>query len=117
MSEHTPAPWVVSPLSDLMVSADRGDHQIPLAFIYGPSFAERSEVGRRALADARLIAAAPELLDVLDRISGELKGALSLLEPVCRREFGNSNYNILVGLVQEAKAVITKATPSPLQTA
>ncbi|WP_439586943.1 hypothetical protein [Hydrogenophaga sp.] len=37
----------------------------PLGFIYGPSFAEDSEVGRRALADTRLCAAAPDLLEAL----------------------------------------------------
>jgi len=60
---HTPGPWTVSPLSDFIFSADCGDHQQPIGFIYGPAFAERSEVGRRAMANAVLCAAAPDLLD------------------------------------------------------
>lgn len=67
MSEqkHTPGPWVISPLSEMIFSADMGDHQRPIGFIYGPAFAERSEVGRTAMANAVLCAAAPEMLEAL----------------------------------------------------
>ncbi|WP_157970119.1 hypothetical protein [Pelagibacterium sediminicola] len=63
--KHTPGPWVVSPLSEMIFSAYMGDHQRPIGFIYGPAFAERSEVGRTAIANAVLCAAAPNMLEAL----------------------------------------------------
>jgi hypothetical protein len=65
VSPHTPGPWVTGNTDPLLFGAKRGNGAEPLGFVYGPSFPERSEVGRRALANARLAAAAPELLECL----------------------------------------------------
>lgn len=58
---HTPGPWI----ADGLVIVTKGVKSI--GFIYGPSFPERSDLGRRALADAGLAAAAPDLLEALRR--------------------------------------------------
>ncbi len=62
---HTPGPWAVSKNTRLVFGAQQGLGLEPLGFIYGPSFEERSVVGRRAMADCVLCAAAPELLEAL----------------------------------------------------
>ena len=66
-AKHTPGPWVVGNQNPLNFGQPRGNGTEPIGFVYGPSCPERSEVGRRALADARLIAAAPELLEALKK--------------------------------------------------
>lgn len=63
--QHTPGPWVVGNQDPLNFGVRRGQGTEPIGFVYGPSFPERSEVGQRALANARLIAAAPDLLEAL----------------------------------------------------
>lgn len=65
MSKHTPGPWRVGNTEPLLFGRPQGNGSVPIGFVYGPSFSERSEVGQRALADARLCAAAPELLEAL----------------------------------------------------
>jgi len=68
-SKHTPGPWRVSHDSPMIFGAERGPGMEPLGFVYGPTaFPERSEYGQRAMADARLIAAAPEMLAALQHI-------------------------------------------------
>ena len=62
---HTPGPWVVGNQDPLNFGKQRGNGTEPIGFVYGPSFPERSELGREALSNARLIAAAPELLEAL----------------------------------------------------
>jgi hypothetical protein len=69
MSKHTPGPWVVGNQDPLNFGVPRGWGTEPIGFVYGPSFPEHSEVGQRALANARLIAAAPELLEALRSIA------------------------------------------------
>lgn len=66
MSKHTPGPWVVCNTDPLMFGAKRGNGSEPLGFVYGPAFAERSGVGQCALANCRLISAAPELYEALE---------------------------------------------------
>ena len=65
MSKHTPGPWVVGNQDPLHFGKQRGNGTEPIGFVYGPVFPERSELGQRALADARLIACAPEMLEAL----------------------------------------------------
>ena len=68
MSKHTPGPWVVGNVDPLNFGVLRDWGIDPIGFVYGPSFPERSEVGQRALANARLIAVAPELLEALKEL-------------------------------------------------
>lgn len=65
MSKHTPGPWVVGNQDPLNFGPRRGQGTEPIGFVYGPSFPERSEVGQRALANARLIAAAPQMYEYI----------------------------------------------------
>ena len=59
MTAHTPGPWFVDGL--IVTAREKGS----IGFAYGPSMPEKSAVGRESLANARLIASAPELLDAL----------------------------------------------------
>jgi len=68
IAQHTPGPWAVSKNTPLIFGRTQGAGLEPLGFIYGPPFEERSEVGRRAKADVALCAAAPELLDVAQKL-------------------------------------------------
>ena len=67
MSKHTEGPWAVSQNTSFVFGQQQGPGLLPLGFIYGPSFAEDSDLGRRALADTRLCAAAPDLLEALQK--------------------------------------------------
>ena len=42
----------------------------------------------------------------LARLSNEVLGSLPLMEPLARREFGNSNYAILMQRAQEARTLL-----------
>jgi hypothetical protein len=64
-----------------------------------------------ALSNARLIAAAPDMLQALIKLSNEVLGSLPLMQALCRREFGNSNYNILIQRAEEARAMAKAASP------
>ena len=72
MNQHTPGPWKVWQGSSIVKEMD--GYQAHIGFAYMPSFAERSETGRRALADARLMAAAPEMLAALKDVARHLNG-------------------------------------------
>ena len=80
MSGHTPGPWRVSTQNEFIFGAVRGNGMEPIGFVYAPAFAERSEVGRRAMANARLIAAAPELLEQLQSAVLQMEMAASCIE-------------------------------------
>jgi len=71
MSRHTPGPWSVGNTDPLLFGVKRGNGMAPIGFVYGPSFPERSALGSEALANARLIAAAPDLLEALQMIYSE----------------------------------------------
>ncbi len=63
-------------------------------------------------ADGRLIAAAPELLEALDRLTGEAWACFGMNEEGCRQLFGNTNYSIVCEWIEKAKTAIAKATAS-----
>ena len=112
MSTHTPGPWFVD---GLIVSAA---HKGSVAFAYGPSFAERSEVGRESLANARLIAAAPDLLEALQDLIDcpffidEATVSRSGLEETMKQHPFQVVGNMSVSLqrMRNARAAISKAT-------
>lgn len=89
MSKSTPGPWKVVP-----------------ELLDGDTFAIDDETRANAL----LIATAPDLLDALVKLSNEVLGSMSLVEPSMRREIGNTNYNLLIQRAEEARVLIAKAT-------
>jgi len=72
MSAHTPGPWAVSQNTHLVFGRADGPGLEPIGFVYGPSFADQSAVGLRAMADCRLIAAAPEMFREVVALYAEL---------------------------------------------
>lgn len=60
-------------------------------------------------ANARLFAAAPDLLTALIKLTNEVLGSLPLMEPLARREFGNTNYQLIIQRAEESLATIAKA--------
>ena len=50
-----------------------------------------------------------ELAAALTRLSNEVLGSLPLMEPLARREFGNTNYNLIIQRAEEARAALAKA--------
>jgi hypothetical protein len=42
----------------------------------------------------------------LTKLSNEVLGSLPLMEQLCRHEFGNTNYNILIQRAEEARAIL-----------
>jgi hypothetical protein len=61
------------------------------------------------LRDEQIRDAAHDLLEALIKLSNEVLGTLPLIEAFARREFGNTNYNILIQRAEEARAAIAKA--------
>ena len=62
MSEHTPPPWHVDSTDDGQIR-EAGSHTVARAWHLGP-------IKNQAAANARLIAAAPDMLAALDSIMG-----------------------------------------------
>lgn len=95
MSKHTPGPWTFR--------NGRSVHSAEKSIALCQTGLARKSVPSpdECMANARLIAAAPELLE-------ELKRALYVLETVAR----NDGYDTEVGIVPTVRAVIAKATGS-----
>lgn len=90
MSKHTPGPWNVG-LSEVRVDCDDGT-----CFVIWPNTKLSSEeIALATRANARLIAAAPELLSVLE----ELQESASYW----------SEYDVPLGIVDRINAAIAKA--------
>ena len=93
MTEHTPGPWVVNETRGHAFFIDAPDHNI-------------CYVGRIAEADARLIAAAPDLLEACEKA---LEAAANL--PSCDSQLDRQT---LDDLYDQLAHVINKATGSKL---
>ena len=66
----TPGPWVTGNTDPLLFGSPRNPGTEPIGFVYGPSFAERSELGRKALSTSEYIATAnpAAILSLLDEL-------------------------------------------------
>lgn len=81
---HTLEPWVASKSDPLLFGSQCGTGMEPIGFVYGPAFADRSEVGKCAIANARRIVAA---VNACEGISTELlEGAALMAKHIKGRE-------------------------------
>lgn len=79
-AKHTPGPWTADDNGDIYAKRNGADEQIAEAFaLYDPAYPEHAEWGDEAKANARLIAAAPDLLDALAHLTAEIR-SLGLLD-------------------------------------
>jgi hypothetical protein len=104
-TEHTPAPWTISETFGAIDGEDdiSIEHEgFPLATVRGTNDMscmeddEIPETNRMVIANARLIAAAPKLLEALEKFT--------LLNP--------EHYKDLAGFIMNAKEAIKEATGS-----
>lgn len=81
-AQHTPGPWVVeAPMDDELWIVEAGKHAYEWRTIAGcPLPSERGDISpAQVRANARLIAAAPELLAILERVNGEAECFLGVI--------------------------------------
>lgn len=77
--KHTPGPWFVSPKTDVTVEGDlnviqtHGSNVKGYHVAYCASWKDDKETAEEAEANARLMAAAPELLEALQEIYADYK--------------------------------------------
>lgn len=110
-ARHTSGPWMVE-RSDGMVWIGRkkafsdkvGD--VITGISYGNEYSD--EYNERVLADAHLIAAAPDLLKSESKLAAEV-GGLKAFEDEVRAVIGNTNWNVLMQRLDESYAAIAKA--------
>lgn len=70
MSKHTPGPWKVRTLDDSLGTIDTSDDTTSIAQAFDLSFQDRIAGSPERKANARLIAAAPDLLAALEDLLG-----------------------------------------------
>lgn len=100
-AKHTPGPWHVS---DKNASGNVSEDYL---FIEpGIAVIERKVAGQDAndMPDARLIAAAPELLAALERMTSVARSA---------NEIGSTHFSAFQEAIRKCSAVIAKATAAP----
>lgn len=128
-TQHTPGPWYVGliPSEQMTVSSHGFKHKaFPISGsgrAIGCVYNGDARPERRVFADptpeanARLIAAAPELLAALR----EVTRLVSELQPVCDcggeqtgspEQSGKHNYDCAIGIILDARAAIAKAEQS-----
>ena len=112
-AKHTPGPWVVLPEEAdkdyLRIRGTRLSCRYKVANVHMPRLWESHDVLRdrenaESWANARLIAAAPELLEALE----EAENALADYIPTIERTGASLNYGHSV--LKKARAAIAKAT-------
>lgn len=60
------------------------------------------------MSDTPIHDAMPDLISAARRLSNEVLASLPLMEPLARREFGNSNYQIMIDRAQEIRNLLAK---------
>lgn len=99
---HTPGPWSVNGDHKILVGADDGKMMLAEA-LHSHIMQKWCRPLATAQANARLIAAAPDLLDALENLSLESTGYLQDLSS------NHVDATTLVGAIRKAKAAIKKA--------
>ena len=99
--KHSPGPWIVDPVDPLNIispALSTPPRWEIIAKCSGPSLSTDETGKKRALADARLIAAAPDLLS-----------ALKAVQPEMRREHDAGDGHFSTAEVEAVEAAIAKA--------
>ncbi len=106
MSKHTPGPWTyfVGNANGRGLVRVETARDAPHAGLFVCSMHR----GAEAEANARLIAAAPDMLDTERRLAAEV-GGLRAFEHEIRAAIGNTNWSLLMQRLAEADAAIAKA--------
>ncbi len=99
MGPYTPGPWEVSP--DGIIYSGPLKNAVELGFV-----AQGSDGVPQARANGRLMAAAPELLDALRKLTNEATG---FIEYADQATHGITNVRVLQGKIDAARAAIAKA--------
>lgn len=113
---HTPGPWVAYHQNDhhewqigAGLSPDKADNDGHFEFIVAQTFGGLGIDDSESEANARLIAQAPAMIDVLRKLAAEV-GGLRAFEGELRAEISNTNWNVLMMRLLEADAVVAAAT-------
>jgi hypothetical protein len=102
--KHTPGPWKVDPRTPeaIIAPAQEGETLARVFFMYGDKEREQTQKS----SNARLIAAAPELLEGLKALANEATG---FIEYADQATHGVTNIRVLQGKIDAARAAIAKA--------
>lgn len=107
--QYTPGPWVIAMNSNgnLYIQPEGRGHETDIAFIFRPypQVGDHSPIEARREANARLIAAAPELLEALRRIYNNAQSRLFNSDTGA----GHPDFDALYCICQESRAAIAKA--------
>ena len=121
---HTPGPWSsegfdVGDMAEMLYLTQDSDHYkdpIRICLIAGHEWKvpkgkrdERCYLTKSSIADAKLIAAAPELLEALREISNVLNLALPKFELNDESSDDEDSYDDVVSVLTRAEAAIAKA--------
>ncbi len=106
---HTPGPWEADVALDGAFSIYAKGPQFGGGQAILCSRAPWKHLAEESEANARLIAAAPDLVSALTALSHEMAGTLTAFQMAMREAVGNTNYNILVDRVDRANAALSKA--------
>jgi hypothetical protein len=97
MNKHTPGPWHVEGRA---INGGERDDMLALVNLAMPA--------ADAYANARLIAAAPELYEALRKLRAEVGATLSLSEAAIAEAAGVTNLRCLTARCEEADAILAK---------
>ncbi len=111
-TKFTPGPWEVVDRTDLgerfWIEVEHPEvGNVSLAAVRG-GCDEADEIGDD-LANAHLIAAAPDLYAELDGLAKEIWGAWTAAEADIRSALGNTNYNVVKRRLEQAQIALAKA--------
>lgn len=99
---HTPGPWHAK--TNHFIMATEKDPKVIAEIVDDPAFPDGTQT-----ANARLIAAAPELLAALKKVLAEINACLGIGEHGIREAVGSTNLAVLAVRCQQADAAIAKA--------
>jgi hypothetical protein len=116
MSEHTPGPWHVVPYGDgnALVICTEPDGNWRICFLATPG--DSYGAWETIKADARLIAAAPEMFEALTKLLHYFGGPQGVsMQDLGRDAYVSLEMKVRIGDLIDANAALAKARPSPVQ--